>query len=122
MFRHFPISAGHPHAEIAAEAAEAAGAQAKFWEMHDTLFDNQNALEPPNLIVYASEVGVDPERFAAELESHVHAARVHEDFLSGVKSGVNGTPTFFLNGARFDGLWDQGELFVAIEAVIKAAV
>ena len=122
VYRHFPLSAGHPHAEIAGEAAEAAGAQGKFWEMHDTLFDNQDALEPRDLIAYATAVGVDLVRFAAELESHVHAARVREDFMSGVKSGVNGTPTFFLNGARFDGLWDQGELFAAIEAAIEAAV
>jgi protein-disulfide isomerase len=122
VYRHFPLSEGHPHAENAAEAAEAAGAQGKFWEMHDVLFDNQDALEPPDLMAYAKRVGADPKRVAAEIESHVHTARVREDFRSGVKSGVNGTPTFFVNGVRFDGLWEQGELYTAIEAAIEAGV
>ena len=120
VFRNFPITEAHPHAESAAEAAEAAGAQGKFWEMHDTLFDNQNALELRDLIAYATRVGADAEDVANALEKRVHAARIREDFMSGVRSGVNGTPTFFLNGARYDGEWDRRSLLAAIEEIIEA--
>ena len=121
VFRNFPISEAHPHAESAAEAAEAAGAQGKFWEMHDELFDNQGALELPDLITYATRVGADAEDVAAALKTRLHAARVREDFMSGVRSGVNGTPTFFLNGTRYDGEWDRRSLLAAIEEIIEAA-
>src|SRR4051794_22296342 len=94
VFRHFPLSNVHPHAWNAAEAAEAAGAQGAFWEMHDTLFTHQDALDEPYLVRYAGALGLDVARFAMELEEGIHARRVHEDFRSGILSGVNGTPTF----------------------------
>jgi protein-disulfide isomerase len=101
-FRHFPLTNVHPHAERAAEAAEAAGAQGKFWEMHDMLFENQDALEDDDLLRYVGEIGLDVPRFVAELDSGIHTARVRENFKDGVRAGVNGTPTFFVNGERFD--------------------
>jgi protein-disulfide isomerase len=114
VYRNFPLTQIHPDAERAAEAAEAAGAQGSFWEMHDTLFENQDALMPEDLLAYAEEIGLDLQRFAADLAQRTFAERVREDFISGVRSGVNGTPTFFINGIRHDGPWDLQSLYVAI--------
>lgn len=102
VFRNFPISTSHPHAQKAAEAAEAAGAQGKFWEMHDELFEHQQELGAAALHRYAAKVGLHLERFDRELANDTYASRVHEDFLGGVRSGVNGTPTLYVNGARYD--------------------
>jgi protein-disulfide isomerase len=113
-FRNFPLANAHPHAELAAEAAEAAGAQGKFWEMHDLLYENQAALEPENLIEYATTLGLDLPRFTKEVNEHVYAARVREDFRSGVRSGVNGTPTFFINGERYNGAYDVRSMLAAL--------
>jgi protein-disulfide isomerase len=115
VFRNFPLGEMHPHAEHAAEAAEAAGAQGKFWEMHDLLYENQDALDDENLAEYATALGLDVEQFVREMSEHTHAARVREDFRSGVRSGVNGTPTFFINGVRHDGPFDLRTLLAAIE-------
>jgi protein-disulfide isomerase len=115
VFRNFPITTSHPHAEQAAEAAEAAAAQDRFWEMHDALYENQKRLRDEDLRSYAEELGLDIERFAGELGEHVHEARVHEDFLSGVRSGVNGTPTFYLNGVRHDDSYELETLLAAVE-------
>lgn len=120
VFRHFPLIQVHPHAEIAAEAAEAAGAQGKFWEMHDMLFENQDALDPDDLIGYAVELGLDQPRFISELASHVHAPRVLEDLTSGARSGVQGTPTFFINGEKHEGDFEYETLLGAIEEAIGA--
>lgn len=114
VFRNFPLSQLHAHAELAAEAAEAAAAQGRFWEMHEALFVHHFALERPDLVKYATRIGLDAERVAAELETRAHRARVRADFLSGVHSGVNGTPTFFVNGVRWDGAWEHGELEAAL--------
>jgi len=122
VFRNFPLSEAHPNASNAAEAAEAAGVQGKFWEMHDALFEQQDALRVPDLVAYAAKLGLDSDRFADELKSHAHAARVREDFMSGVRSGVNGTPTFFINGQRHDGPWYHHDLVAAVEAAIEATV
>jgi formate-nitrite transporter family protein len=116
VFRHFPISEQHPHAESAAEAAEAAGAQGKFWEMHDLLFENQRHLAPEDLLRYAGALGLDLARFTSELEQGTHQAKIREDFLSGVRSGVNGTPTFFINGVRHNGGYDAASLLEGIRA------
>jgi protein-disulfide isomerase len=113
-YRHLPIGAIHPHAGTAAEAAEAAGAQGKFWAMHDALFENQDALEPPDLRRYAAEIGLDLARFDDDMDSARYAARVREDFRSGVRSGVNGTPTFFVNGVRHNGPYDYESLLSAL--------
>jgi len=116
VFRNFPLSESHPHAQHAAEAAEVAGAHGHFWEMHDALFEHQGALDDRHLVEYASAVGVDAAAFEKELHAHTHKARVREDFSSGVRSGVNGTPTFFINGIRFDDSWDPDTLTEALEA------
>jgi protein-disulfide isomerase len=117
-YRHFPLTQIHPHAGQAAEAAEAAGAQGRFWEMHDLLFEHQDRLNAPDLLEYATAIGLDVARFADELGERVHAARVREDFLSGVRSGVNGTPTFFVNGFRHNGGYDLQSLLAALGAVV----
>jgi protein-disulfide isomerase len=115
VFRNFPLAQMHPHAQHAAEAAEIAGTQGKFWEMHDTLYENQRALGDSHLREYAEAVGLDGAQFAQELAAHATEHRVREDFLSGIRSGVNGTPTFFINGVRYDGNYDLEELLEALE-------
>jgi protein-disulfide isomerase len=114
-YRHFPLGEAHPHALHAAEASEAAGAQGKFWEMHDCLFAHQDALEDEDLIDYAAEVGCNPDQFVNDMAENRYAARVREDFLSGVRSGVNGTPAIFINGLRYDGPRDLDSMLAAIE-------
>jgi protein-disulfide isomerase len=121
VFRHFPITTIHPHAQHAAEAAEAAGAQGRFWEMHDTLYENQGALDDANLIRYAETIGLDVRLFAAEMRTHKYAQRVREDFQSGIYSGVNGTPTFFINGVRYDYSWDAPTLSAALLEAAEVA-
>jgi protein-disulfide isomerase len=115
VFRNFPISTSHPHAEQAAEGAEAAGAQGRFWEMHDLLYEHQRHLTDPDLHGHAERLELDVQRFDEELADHVYAARVHEDFIGGVRSGVNGTPTFYVNGARHDDSYDAETLISALE-------
>jgi protein-disulfide isomerase len=118
VYRHFPITTSHPHAQHAAEAAEAAAAQGKFWEMHDALFEHQHALDDNHLVEYAGMIGIDVRRFASDLRTHKYAQDVREDFRSGIISGVNGTPTFFINGLRYDYSWDAQTL---IEALLSAS-
>jgi protein-disulfide isomerase len=121
-FRNFPLSDSHPHAEQAAEAAEAAGAQGKFWEMHDALYENQDRLDTEDLMSYGEELGLDTTRLAQALEDGAYKARVREDFRGGVRSGVNGTPTFFINGSRYDGGWNDPDQFLrALRAVADKA-
>jgi len=115
VFRNFPLTTVHPHAERAAEAAEAAGAQGKFWEMHDLLYENQQALEDEDLMKYAAWADLDINRFVRDMREGRYLNRIREDFLSGTRSGVNGTPTFFINGFRHDGSWDLITLMTAIE-------
>jgi NhaA family Na+:H+ antiporter len=122
VFRHFPLPTVHPHAQLAAEAAEAAGSQGKFWEMHDLLFEHQGALDRENLLRYAADLDLDVEQFESELVEHVHADRVREDFLTGVRSGANGTPAFYLNGVRYDGPWDLDSLIAQIEKPLGVQV
>jgi protein-disulfide isomerase len=115
VFRNFPITTSHPHAEQAAEAAEAGAAQGRFWEMHDLLYENQTQLRDQDLHGYAEQLGIDVGRFDKDLAEHVHAPRVREDFMSGVRSGVNGTPSFYVNGARHDDSYDFETLLAALE-------
>ena len=115
VFRNFPISTSHPRAQPAAEAAEAAAAQRRFWPMHDLLLENQEQLGDAHLRDYAQRLGLDVVAFAHELAEHTHAPRVREDFMTGVRSGVNGTPTFFINGRRHDGAYDLPNLLAALE-------
>jgi protein-disulfide isomerase len=114
VFRHFPVIEAHPHAESAAEVAEAAGAQGKFWEMHDLLFRRQAALDDEHLLEYVRELGLDAARVERELEQQVHRARVLEDIQSGLRSGVSGTPMFFINGRRHEEPGDARTLRAAL--------
>lgn len=116
-WRHLPLTDVHPHAQLAAEAAEAAAAQGAFWEMHDLLMNHQDALTPKDLFRYARELGLDVDRFSRDLRSGWAAARVAEDVDSADRSSVSGTPTFFVNGQRHYGAYD----ITALKAAAKAA-
>lgn len=118
VFRHFPLTEQHPRAQGAAEAAEAAAAQGKFWEMHDLLYQRQAALGDDDLVAYARELGLDADRVERELAAHVHRARVRQDFLSGVESGVSGTPMFFINDRRHEGPGDARTLAAALRRTL----
>lgn len=103
VYRHFPLTQTHVHAGHAAESTEAAAQHGKFWEMHDLLFENQSNLADPELVAYAESLGMDPAWFSLALSEGRFQSRVREQFLSGVRSGVSGTPTFFVNGLRYEG-------------------
>jgi protein-disulfide isomerase len=118
-FRHFPIGDAHPLALHAAEVAEAAGAQGRFWEMHDLIYGRDRALEPELLRKLAKGIGLDLERLGSDLADDAHLRHVMEDFQSGVDSGVNGTPTFFINEERVD--WDF-EIATLERALERAAM
>jgi protein-disulfide isomerase len=113
VFRNFPLAEVHPHAVAAAEVAEAAGEQEKFWEMHDILFENQQALTTRDLTAYIRDLDLDVGKIQAAIDGGAVAKRVQSDFDGGVRSGVNGTPTFFVNGVPYDGDWRDGESFAA---------
>ena len=121
-FRHFPLAQVHPHARNAAYAAEAAGMQGRFWEMHDILFDNQQNLTDRDLLAYAQALGLDIRQFIADMGSQEVAQKVRDDFMSGVRSGVNGTPTFFIDGQRHDGSYQLEALAVAIGRAAQSRV
>jgi protein-disulfide isomerase len=110
VFRYFPLREIHPHAQIAAEAAEEAATQHRFWEMHDLLFERQHALAREDLIPYANDLGLDGEQFAAALGDGRHRARIEEDVSSGTRSGVQATPTLFIAGELYDGSYMPEEL------------
>ncbi len=115
VFRQFPYSRIHPHAELAAQAAESAGAQGRFWEMHDLLFQHQQALEFKNLIGYSKQLYLDTHQFKDDLKTEKYIERVRADFRTGVQNGVFGTPTIFLNGIRHNDNCDYDTLMAAIE-------
>ena len=114
-YRHFPIVNAHPHAVRAAEAAEAAGAQGRFWPMHDLLFETTMGLADETLVRLAVQIGLDARRFVSDLASNQYLDRIREDMSSGARSGVNGTPTFFVNGLRHDGAHDAVSLIAALQ-------
>ena len=116
VFRHFPLRQVHAQAQHAAEAAEAAGAQGKFWEMHDYLFERQRHLGYFELLRYGAEIGLNTARYNDELMREVYASRVHADLIGAIESGVSDTPTFFINGARYDGLIRLETLLAALQA------
>jgi protein-disulfide isomerase len=118
-WRHYPLEEVHPHALAAAEAAECAGAQGKFWEMHDLLLENQAHLKRKHLAGYAERLELDLARFAAELDEHVYVQRVREHIESGRRSHVRGTPGLFLNGRAQDGSAGLGALVAAAEAILN---
>ena len=120
VFRHFPLTGPHPNAEPAAEAAEAAGAQHKFWQMHDLLYENQLHLKPKNLRHYAEQIELDLERYDYEIKDQVYRQRVNEHVDSGRRSGVRSMPAFFLNGTIVDVSFGLDRLHDAVHAVLKA--
>lgn len=119
VFRHFPLSEIHPLALPAAYASEAAGKQSKFWEMHDLLFKNQSYLEIEDFINFARDLNLKMQQFSKDMQSSKTYTHVHEDFLGGVRSGVNGTPTFFINNVRFDEACTKEGLLKAIAKANK---
>ncbi|HET6217049.1 MAG TPA: DsbA family protein [Acidobacteriaceae bacterium] len=119
VFRNFPLTQMHPYAEPAAETAEFAGAHDKFWEMHDLLYENQDRLDDAMLFEQAQKLHLDLAELREALESKEFEPRVRADFSGGVRSGVNGTPTFFLNGQRHDGPYDFNSLVEAIDRVLE---
>jgi protein-disulfide isomerase len=120
VFRHFPRTDVHPHAEAAAEVAEAAGEQGKFWEMHDKLFENYNRLDGDHLIGYAEELELDMTRFDRAITGRIYVGRVREDLQSGFESGVKGTPTYFINGVKHNSSGEFDVLLAAIESGIAS--
>ncbi len=116
VFRNFPLTEIHPHALHAAEAAEAAAAQGKFWQMHDSIFHHQHTLEDSDLEQFAGAVGLDMQQFARDMAERPYISRIEEDLQSGLRSGVRGTPMFFINGVLYPGSWEQEALLSALEA------
>lgn len=119
VFRNFPLAEIHPHAESAAEASEFAGANERFWEMHDGIFENQQRLSSKLLSELAASIGLSAEDLRESLASHEYAPKLREDFLGGVRSGVNGTPAFFINGIRQDGAYDFESLAASIARILQ---
>ena len=120
VYRHFPVTTIHPHAFQAAEAAEAAGAQGRFWKMHDMLFTHQQQLEYEDLLRYSQQIGLNMTPFDQEMRTHVHQDEVKRDFRRGIQDGVNGTPTIFINRVRYDGHRDRMSMLAAISALMPA--
>jgi protein-disulfide isomerase len=116
IFRHFPQTQIHPHAQRAAQVAEVAAAQGQFWLMHNTLFTHQRRLEDGYLVEYANDLGLDIPQFLKELAKQVHIDRIREDIEGGIQSGVTTAPAMFINGNRYTGHWNITELMAAIIA------
>ena len=121
VFRHFPLTQVHPNAEPAAEAAEFAGAHKRFWEMHDGIYMNQEMLGPPLLLSLATSLGLPKEQLVSAIAGHEYEGKIQQDFLGGVRSGVNGTPTFFIGNRRHDGAFEFNALVAAIDAQLAKA-
>jgi len=119
VFRNFPLPELHAHAIHAAIAAEAAGVQDKFWEMHDILFENQKRLDDTYLFDYAKQIGLDTKRFEQDTENEIYFEKVNQDYESGIKNGVQGTPTFFINGEPFQGNWMDPAFIVYLQSFVK---
>ena len=119
VYRHFPLTDVHPHALAAAETAECAGAQGKFWEMHETLFEHQPHLDRKHLLRYADDLGLDMARVTSELDDEIYRQRVFEHLASGERSGVRGTPGFFVNGRIVDVSFGLQALLKAVEAELR---
>jgi protein-disulfide isomerase len=116
VFRNFPLTEIHPHALNAALAAEAAASEGKFWEMHDYIFHHQHTLEDSDLVQFAAALGLDMQQYARDMAEQRALARIEEDVESGERSGVQGTPTFFINGVVYRGSWRQDALHAALQA------
>jgi len=109
VFRNFPLTEIHPDAFNAALAAEAAGQQNKFWEMHDIIFEHQRHLDTENILVYAKRIGLNMAEFSKDIQKDIFVTKVENDIESGIRSGVNGTPSFFVNGSKYNGDWESEE-------------
>lgn len=120
IFRNFPLEEAHPHALMAAEVAEIAAAQDRFWEMHDLLFANQAHLGPKDLERYAAQLGLDMTRYHAELDDHIYLQKVREDIAGGKSSHIRATPTFFLNGVVQDISFGMKALHDAVEKAVRS--
>jgi len=118
VFRNFPLTEIHPHALNAAVASEAAALQNKFWEMHDHLFEHQDQLNDSSLISYAKQLKLDVEQFESDFEKPELIQKVDTDFESGVRSGVNGTPSFFINGEKYEGDWEEEPFLEYLESLL----
>ena len=121
VFRNFPLAQVHPHAEMAAEAAEAAAAQGKFWDMYELLLKDTSALDLDSLLGYADRLGLDVARFRNELMGNVYAERISRDIDEGMRNGVNQTPKFYVNGQRIDGKFPMEGLVDAVREAVEAA-
>ena len=121
VYRNFPLTEIHPHALHAALAAEAAAAQGKFWEMHDYIFHHQHTLEDADLAQFAEAVGLDVQRYARDMTGKATLVRIEEDVECGERSGVQGTPTFFINGFLYRGSWEHDALLAALQAASRTA-
>lgn len=122
VFRNFPLAKIHPHAFSAAVATEAAGLQGKFWEMHDLVFENQKTLDVENIFHFAGILHLDIERFQNGIQQKTLIEKVEKDFESGLRSGVNRTPTFFINGTKYDGSWSGDQLLVYLKSQLTEAL
>jgi protein-disulfide isomerase len=120
VFRHFPLTEVHPHAEIAAESAEFAGAAGVFWEMHEALFRQQSRLSLAVILLIGEELGLSSQAMRNALETGQYRDKVRSDISGGIHSGVNGTPTFFINGVRHDGAYDYASMATAIQTRLAA--
>src|SRR2546422_11612107 len=117
VFRNFPLTNVHEFARVAAETAQAASAQGKFWAMHDFLYEHQRSLGDHSVALgYAKKLGLDAHRFERAISQHVYEKRIKDDFMGGVRSGVNGTPTFYVNGVRHDGPAEAGAIIESLTA------
>ena len=122
VFRHFPLRSSHPHALAAAKAAEAAGEQGRFWEMHHRLYQRQTQLEDRDLLEHAHAIGLDVPRFERELTARTHEVRIREDLASVTQSGAKGTPSLFINGELYQGSLDRDDVFAALAQAAVAAI
>jgi len=121
VFRNFPLTEIHPHALHAALAAESAAAQGKFWQMHDYIFHHQHTLEDADLEQFAEAVGLDMQQYTRDMAEQRSLARIEEDVEGGERSGVQGTPTFFINGVEYRGSWELEALLAALQAASRAS-
>lgn len=119
VFRNFPLNEIHPNAFEAALATEVATRQNAFWQMHDIIFENQHALSYNNLLNYAEELELDVQQFINDMTGEALREKVASDFESGIVSGVNGTPTFFINGMRYNGSWEEKELMKVLSIAVN---
>jgi protein-disulfide isomerase len=118
-FRHFPLSKIHPQARMAALAAEAAGLQNKYWKMHDIIFENQKRLHHTALLEYAAGIGLQMDQFTSDMERQELATKVDSHFYSGMRSGVSATPTFFINGEKYTGSWENDDLLQYLKSAFS---